>query len=358
MTGGSVWNMPAAERVAALREQYAAGEPDANLSDLELLNAAYESVLREQIDTRDRYMGLLTRRRKHDDAVRDAAARDLAGQAERYARAAVSRYMSRYHGLLNRIESLPDRPGARQMEGIRRAAEMVRHELSYAPERPEELLDPEGARHTLRTLRHVVGVLDEREGLNGDDVLRLVKNALRDEAPTDLFAVADRGTAKPIPPQPNPPFAGPGWVDLGGFWAYQPESAGAHVKAYPVGEDWYLDVWSDRGQLLAFGTVPENEIAALAPALVARADGWARNRSEYAWRRFADTAQTTRITSSRPGRSEPGPAPGGAPQLGDPRVRAATTASPARPPSVAATSPALASAGAHPAPPSASRRSR
>ncbi|MFF7262208.1 hypothetical protein ACFZCL_18245 [Streptomyces sp. NPDC008159] len=359
MTRGSVWNTPAAERVAALREQYAAaGEPDAGLSDPELLNAAYESVLREQIDTRDRYMGLLTGRRKHDDAVRDAAARDLAGQAERYARAAVSRYMSPYHGLLNRIESLPDRPGARQMEGIRRAAEMVRHELSYAPEHPEELLDPEGARHTLRTLRHVVGVLDEREELNGDDVLRLVKNALSDEAPTDLFAVADRGTAKPTPPPPSPSFAGPGWADLGGFWAYQADASGAHVKAYPVGEDWYLDLWSDHGQMLAFGTVLETEVAALAPALVARADNWARDRSEYAWRRFADTAQATRITSPRPGRSEPGPAPGGAPQLDAPRARAATAASPARPPSVTATSPALASASTHPAPPSTPRRSR
>ncbi|MFI1953166.1 hypothetical protein ACH437_15165 [Streptomyces xinghaiensis] len=360
MSGRSVWNTPAAERVAALREQYAAaGEPNAGMSDLELLNAAYESVLREQIDTRDRYMGLLTGRRKHDDAVRDAAARDLTGQAERYARAAVSRYMSPYHGLLNRIESLPDRPGARQMEGLRRAAEMVRHELSYAPEHPEELLGPEGARHTLRTLRHVVGVLDDREGLNGDDVLRLVKNALGDETPTDLFAVADRGTAKPTPPPPAPPFVGPDWADLGGFWAYQPGASGAHVKAYPVGEDWYLDLWSDRGQMLAFGTVTETEIAALAPALVARADDWARDRSEYAWRRFADTAQATRTTSPRPDRSKlPAPERERAPQPGSPRVRAATAISPARPPSVVAASPAPASAGAHPGPPSTPRRSR
>ncbi|MFF4520530.1 hypothetical protein [Streptomyces bluensis] len=359
MTGGSVWNTPAAERVAALRERYAAaGEPDAGLSDLELLNAAYESVLREQIDTRDRYMGLLTGRRKHDDAVQDAAARGLAGRAERYARAAVSRYMSPYHGLLNRIESLPDRPGARQMEGLRQAAEMVRHELRYTPEHPAQLQDPEGARHTLRTLRHVVGVLDEREGLNGDDVLRLVKNALNDEAPTDLFAVADRGTAKPTPPPQAPPFAGPDWAALGGFWAYQPDGSGAHVKAYPVGEDWYLDLWSDGGQMLAFGTVPETEVAALAPALVARADDWARDRSEYAWRRFANAAQATRTTSPRPDRSEPAPAPERAPQPNGSRVRAATATSPVRPPSVIATSPATALASAHPAPPAAPRRSR
>ncbi|QFQ99338.1 hypothetical protein F9278_27900 [Streptomyces phaeolivaceus] len=354
----SVWSKPAAERVASLREQYASADvPVADLSDLELLNAAYESVLREQIDTRDRYMGLLTELRKHDDAVRKAATRALSDHAERYAHRAVNEYMRPFNAVLYRIENLPDRPGPRQVEGLRQAADRVQFQLRNAPNHPAELNDPESARQTLRAIHRVVGVLDGRQGLNGDDVLRLVKNALNDEAPTDLFAVADRGTPKPTPPTPNPPFAGPGWADLGGFWAYQPGSSGAHVKAYPVGEDWYLDLWSDGGQLLAFGSVPETEVGALAPALVARADDWARDRSEYAWRRFADTAQAARTTGPGTG-IELAPAPGRAQAPSNSRLHAATATSPARPPSATAASPARASTGARPASAAAPRRSR
>ncbi|MGW2056231.1 hypothetical protein ACWCOZ_20350 [Streptomyces sp. NPDC001840] len=354
----SVWNTPATDRVAALREQAVryGEESAAGLSDLELLNAAYESVLREQIDTRDRYMSLLTSLRHHDDAVRTAATSAFRDHADRYAQHAVRQHMRPFHALLYRVEQLPDRPGPQQMDGVRSAAVRVRFELKESG-RAEDLIDPEGARHTLRTLRHVIGVLEAREGLDASEVLGLVKNALNDETLVDLFSIADRGTPVPAVELPDPPFAGPGWSDLGGFWAYQPDGSGAHVKAYPVGEDWYLDLWSARGQLLAFGTIPAAEVAALAPALIAQASAWADDRSEYAWRRFTDTAQNTRTTPPGPGQDTPSPASSRA-VPDDTQVRAATASSPNRPAGRPTTSPAQDPPTVRPVPPAAPRPSR
>lgn len=326
----SVWNTPAADRVASLREQTVRYEdPTTHLPDLELLNAAYESVLREQIDTRDRYMGLLTSLRKHDEAVRTAAVSAFKDHADRYAQYAVRQHMKPFDALLYRAANLPDRPGPRQLEGLRAAAERVRLELKDAGS-TDDLIDPGGARHTLRTLRHVVGVLSSREGLDGSDVLRLVTNALNDEAPFDIFDVVSQGTPRPVSPPPQPAFAGPGWTQADGLWAYQPDDTAAHVKAYPLGEYWYLDLWSGHGQLLAFGTVPETEVAALAPALTARAGTWSHDRSEYAWRRFTDTAQATR-TAALPSDPPPAPPAPAASRPEDTRVRAAVAASPNRP---------------------------
>ncbi|MFE2596027.1 hypothetical protein ACFXCZ_05925 [Streptomyces sp. NPDC059396] len=262
--------------------------------------------------------------------------------------------MRPFHALLYRVEQLPDRPGPQQMDGLCSAALRVRLELKESGP-AEDLIDPEGARHTLRTLRHVVATLEAREGLDASDVLGLVKNALNDETLIDLFTVAARSTPVPAVELPAPPFAEPGWSDLGGFWAYQPDGSGAHVKAYPVGEDWYLDLWSARGQLLAFGTVPAAEVAALAPALLTQADTWTRDRSEYAWRRFTDTAQATR-TAPRPGQDTGQvPAPGVSAAT---RARAATASSPNRLAGSAASSPSSPPSAARPATPAAPRRSR
>ncbi|MFE4826758.1 hypothetical protein [Streptomyces sp. NPDC056672] len=353
----SIWSTPATDRVAALREQALRyeGKSAAGLSDLELLNAAYESVLREQIDTRDRYMGLLTSLRHHDDAVRTAATSAFREHSDRYAQHAVRQHIRPFHALLYRVEQLPDRPSPQQMDGLRSAAVRVRFELKESGP-AEDLIDPEGARHTLRTLRHVVGVLEGREGLDASEVLGLVKNAMNDETLIDLFTVADRGTPVPAVEPLAPPFAGPGWSDLGGFWAYRPDDSDAHVKAYPVGEDWYLDLWSARGQLLAFGTVPATEVAALAPALITQASAWADDRSEYAWRRFTDTAQATRAAPQPgPDVSGPAPAPGASAAT---RARAATASSPNRRAGSAASSPSSPPSAARPATPAAPRRSR
>jgi hypothetical protein len=336
----SVWSTPATDRVASLRGQAAAdGDPAGQLSDLEVLNAAYESVLREQIDTRDRYLGLLTSLRKHDEAVRTAAVAAFKEDADRYAQYAVACHMKPFDALLYRAANLPDRPGPQQMAGLRAAAKQMRWELEKAGP-TGDLIDPDGARHTLRTLRHVVGVLGDRDGLDGGDVLRLVTNVLDDEAPFDLFDVAYQGKPRPVSQPPEPAFAGPGWSQARGLWTYQPHDNGAHVKAYPLGGDWYVDLWSQAGQLLAFGTVPEGEVAALAPELTARAGTWSHDRSEYAWRRFSNTAQATR-TAAAP--REPSPSPPAAPRPEDARVLAATAASPSRSaaqPAAAATHPA------------------
>lgn len=159
-------------------------------------------------------------------------------------------------------------------------------------------------------------MLDGREGLDGTDVLRLVKETLTEGAPTGLFEVADRSPRAPEPEAPAPPFVGRGWSDARSFWLYQPDDAGAHVKAFPLGEDWHLDLWSGRGPLLAFGKVPAEEVAALAPALIAEAGTWERDLGEYAWRRFANTAQAVRD--------------GARPDPDRARVRAALATSPTR----------------------------
>ncbi|MFE4972863.1 hypothetical protein ACFRAR_12195 [Kitasatospora sp. NPDC056651] len=336
----SVWNTPAADRVAALREQAErSGEPSAALSDLELLNSAYESVLREQIDTRDRYMSLLTSLRKHDEQVRTAAVASFKGHADRFAQDAVRQHMRPFHELLYRVEKLPDRPGVQQLEDLRSVGVRVAHQLRDAGP-AENLIDPDGARATLRSVHNVVGVLEGRPGLEGAEVLGLVKDVLAGEPPSAVFDVADHAGPRPEVPVAAPSFAGPGWSDLGRLWAFQDADSGAHVKAYPMGnEDWYLDLWSAQGQLLAFGSATADEVGALAPALTAAASTWSRDRSEYGWRRFADTVQAVRETPDQA------------------RVRAATSSSPSRTAGRTASPLVLPGAGAA-AGPAAARRSR
>ncbi|MGW2397067.1 hypothetical protein ACWCYY_10985 [Kitasatospora sp. NPDC001664] len=293
MTG--TWERPAADRVAELRasaERYGDHQA-ADLGDLDLLNEAYERVLREQIDTHDRYMTLLTSLRGHDAAVRTAAVASFREGADRYALHLVRQHMRPYDELAYRISQLSDRPGVRQLEDLRSAAVRVKASLADQ-DPPEEWLDPGDARHTLRTLGHVVGVLDGREGLDATEVLDLVKAALNDGSLHDLFTVADRGE-RPGEDTPPPEFVGAGWQPLHRtLWHYQEEPDQAHVKAYPLGGDWYLDLWSSSGSLLAWGAAPTDQVAALAPALTAQASGWAANRSDYAWRRFTETANALR----------------------------------------------------------------
>ncbi|GJF32670.1 hypothetical protein KNE206_53700 [Kitasatospora sp. NE20-6] len=291
----NIWGKPTADRIADLRadaQRY--GEPHrAELGDLDLLNEAYTRVLREQTDTHDRYMTLLTSLRGHDEAVRNAAVNSFRAGADRYALHLVRRHMRPYEELAYRVSKLPDRPGAGQLEDLRSVAVKVKAELADQ-EAPEEWIDPGDARHTLRTLGRVVGVLDGREGLDVTDVLRLVKAALDDGSLHDLFTVADRGERldeQTVVPE----FVGPGWQPLHRtLWHYQEEPDPAHVKAFPLGGEWYLDLWSATGSLLAWGAVPAAEVAALAPALTARASDWAAARTDYAWRRFTTTAQELR----------------------------------------------------------------
>ncbi len=299
MTG--TWGTPAADRVAELRAtaQRYGDHQTATLPDLDLLNEAYERVLREQIDTRDRYMTVLTSLRGHDAAVRTAAVASFRDGADRYAQHLVGQHMRPYAELVYRISQLPDRPGVRQLEDLRSAAVRVKAGLADQ-DPPEEWVDPGDARHTLRTLRNVVSILDDRQGLDANDVLGLVKAALNDGSLRDLFSVADRGE-RPHEKAAAPEFVGPGWKPLHRtLWHYQPESDQAHVKAFPLGGEWYLDLWSSDGSLLAWGAVPADEVAALAPALAARASSWAADRTDYAWSRFAETAEESRAQVASP----------------------------------------------------------
>ena len=323
----SVWNTPAADRVASLREQAVRcedpGRPSARPG---VLNAAYESVLREQIDTRDRYMGLLTSLRKHDEAVRTAAVSAFKDHADRYAQYAVRRHMKPFDALLHRAANLPDRPGPQQVEGLRRRRSRCGWNWR-TPAPTGDLIDPGEPATPCARMRHVVGVLSSREGLDGTDVLRLVTQALNNEAPIRHLRRRLPGHAPAGFPAPATGVRRPR-LDTGRMACgpTSPTDTAAHVKAYPLGEDWYMDLWSERGQLLAFGAVPETEVAALAPALTARAGAWSHDRSEYAWRRFADTAQATRTAAPPP---DPPPAPR---RLGLPSGGPPVSVRPSRPP--------------------------
>ncbi|WP_042366776.1 hypothetical protein [Streptacidiphilus neutrinimicus] len=284
----------AAERIAQLRsEALRFGDyQTAELSDLELLNSEVESARREQIETRDRYMGLLTSLRPHEEAVRRAAVAGFKEQADRYAQQQVSQHMRHFGEVTYRAANLPARPNEQQVEAIRSAA-VIAQSLLRQDEPPREWIDPGGARQTLRTIGHVVGVLDGSEGLTGAEVLSQIKAVLDHDPLPDLFALADRGSS-PRAPQPRPEFAvGPGWMPVHlTLWAYQTEPGEAHIKAYPLGTDWYLDLWSADGTLLAYGIAAADDVGALARALTAHAPGWAAERSgDYAWERFEDTAR-------------------------------------------------------------------
>lgn len=105
-------------------------------------------MLREQIDTRDRYTGLLTSLRKHDQQVRAAATSAFREHADRYAPDRVREHMRPFDELLYRAEKLPDRPDIAQVWGVQSAARRVAGQLKEAGP-TTELIGPGQARHTL-----------------------------------------------------------------------------------------------------------------------------------------------------------------------------------------------------------------
>ncbi|MBE4741480.1 hypothetical protein [Streptomyces caniscabiei] len=308
------WDVPAAERVAALRRE-AAHHPESGareLSDLELLNRAYESAVRDRIDTHDAYMRVLTDLRHHDDRVRAGAVSGFRPQIDRIARHVVNEHLKPYWQLVHRVEHLPERLSAGDIKSLRSQAASVRHWLRQDGP-AEDRLDPGDAREHLSTLRTVLAALKGRRDVSTDDALRLMDAALNDGPLLDLFEI---GTPEPLPEPAPPVFAGPGWTVHAHMWTYQPAPDDGFVTAVRLGDEWRIDLWSPAGPLLASGTAPENDVAALAEALVARAPAWTADRSDYAWRRFTDTANALRHTDDA-----------------SPRVRAATarTTTPHRP---------------------------
>ncbi|MFJ9841698.1 hypothetical protein ACIRYZ_14745 [Kitasatospora sp. NPDC101155] len=60
--------------------------------------------------------------------------------------------------------------------------------------------------------------------------------------------------------------------------------------------NWFLDLWSAQSRLLARGSAPASEVAALAPALTANAARWAPPSGlEASRRRFTATAEAVRV---------------------------------------------------------------
>ncbi|MFE9064849.1 hypothetical protein [Streptomyces violaceusniger] len=280
----------AAERVAAIRkEQAAIGEPVDHLSDLEVLNLVMEVREAECITIRDRYMGLLTSLRKNDEAVRKAAVQGVRERIDILATEAVARKAGELDRILIAVEALPERVDIERLKRLKQIAADIRHMMRLHEINPTKEWRLDDNRALVNAARHVVGILGDRDGITADEVIRLVKEALEPNGNLrDLFDVVDSGTLKPHLRRQDPPFMGPGWHDRNSYYAYEP-AGGARVVAYSLGNDWHLDLYSPAGRLLAYGTVPADQVADLAPALVARAPEWAAEKTGYAWRRFANT---------------------------------------------------------------------
>lgn len=281
----------AADRVAALRKYAAAtGEPLDHLSDLEVLNAGFDMLQADHIATRDRYMGLLTSLRQHDEAVRATVTRELTGRADLVVAQAVRHTSYELTRILDAVEALPERPGADHVARVKQIAASTRHMIRLLREQDEvdgRPWQPDSNRDLVHNARNVLGVLAERDGIQADEVIRLVGEALSPNGNLrDLFTVADQGTTRTRRREPE--FMGEGWHDRHSYYAYEPEGD-VRVVAYSLGDAWHLDLYEGAGRLLAYGVVPESKVAALAPVLVSRAPAWSAEHSGYPWRRFADT---------------------------------------------------------------------
>ncbi|GAA3113522.1 hypothetical protein [Streptomyces echinatus] len=119
--------MNAADRVAALREEYARlGEPVDHLTDAELLNREVERTQKESRRHENAYSSLLQDQVKHDRSVYAAARREAADQqiarGGLYLGVIVRRAATPITGLLYRISQLPDRPAPKVVEELRSAA--------------------------------------------------------------------------------------------------------------------------------------------------------------------------------------------------------------------------------------------
>lgn len=283
----------ATERVAAIRkEQAAIGQPVDHLTDIEVLNMVFEAREHEWINTRDRYMGLLVSQRKHDEAVRASAVQNMRERIDIIATEAVARKAGELQRILAAVEVLPERADAERVTRLKQIAADTRHMMRLLDEAPtQQQWRLDNNRDLVNAARHVVGILGDRDGIPAGEVIRLVKEALKPDGNLrDLFDVADTGTLKPHLRKQDPPFMGPDWHDRNSYYGYEPDS-GARVVAYNLGDDWYLDLYSSTGALLAYGVVPVEQVADLAPALVVRAPEWAGDNQGYAWRRFEDAAQ-------------------------------------------------------------------
>lgn len=281
----------AAERVAAIRDEYARlGENVDHLSDLDLLNHYVETRERERIDINDRYMRLLTERRRHDEQVRAGVVSELRDRIDVIATEAVSRKAGELTRILGAVDVLPERPNAERVALLKSIAADTRHMLRLIGEMDAD--DPikswrlDDNRALVHAARSVVGVLRDKEGVTAADVIRLVGEALTPNGNLrDLFDVAN---ATPIKRR-QPAFVGEGWAEMGGgsYYTYEPDGSRYRVVAYALGDTWWLDLQGPTGALIAAGETSEPKVFALAASLIEQAPELAKSglRPWQCWKR-------------------------------------------------------------------------
>lgn len=100
------------------------------MSELEDVQANLKDVQAELTHTRDLYMRLLMNRARDERAARTAMRRETWEQVlngyDRYIRARAKEELLR---LVGRIEMLPEKPTRKQLDGLRWAAELTKHDL-------------------------------------------------------------------------------------------------------------------------------------------------------------------------------------------------------------------------------------
>ncbi|MEF9521355.1 hypothetical protein [Streptomyces sp. RB13] len=282
----------AAERVAALRDEYARlGENVDHLTDLDLLNQYAERAERDRINTNDRYMRLLTEQRHYGDTVRAATNQTLRERIDMIAVEAAERHIREAGRLVSALEMLPPQPQPEHIARLRDVAASVKHMLRLLE---EDRGDWRRDNHynLVQRARSVVGVLRDKSGVTSADVIRLVDEALTGDGNLhDLFDVAH---ATPVKRQ-RPAFADADWAEMGGgsYWAFEPAGSRYRVVAYSQGDAWWIDLQGPTGALIAAGETTEGEVALLAAALIKQAPALAASglRPWQCWQRA--TAPTT-----------------------------------------------------------------
>ncbi|WP_109030073.1 hypothetical protein [Streptomyces rubrogriseus] len=291
----------AAERVAALRDEYARlGENVDHLTDLDLLNEYAERAERDRINTNDRYMRLLTEQRHYGDRVRQAAVREMTDRVDQVAAHAVQRRASHLDRIFSAVDVLPERANAERVQALKRIVADTRHSLSlYEGADPAKEWRPDDNAALVHAARGVVGVLRGKPAVSAEDVIRLVGEALTPNGNLrDLFDVAH---ATPIKRQ-QPVFVDDNWAEMGGgsYWAFEPAGSRYRVVAYSQGDTWWIDLQGPTGALIAAGEATEGEVAATAAALVEQAPDLAASglRPWQCWKRVTATTTTSAATAA------------------------------------------------------------
>lgn len=277
----------AAERIAALRDECAhIGEDIDHLTDLDLLNQYAENRERDCINTRDRYMKLLTEQSKYDEQVQAGVRSAMLHRLDILATGAIRQKAHELTRILDAIDVLPDRATAERVAGLKTIAADTRHMLRRIEE--SDAKDPvlDDNRALVNAARTVVNVLRDKPGVSASEVIRLVGEALAPNG--NLHDLLDVAYATPVQRE-QPSFAGAGWTEMGGgtYWIFEPDGIRYRIFAYRQGTRWFLDLQGLTGALIAAGETSEMEVAATAAVLIEQAPELARSglRPWQCWKR-------------------------------------------------------------------------